>query len=183
MIVDGTPYNPSMPLVETQILTDKQGKVKEIELAAPALSKSNLNDADIEKYIDQTMQSVAFLASGPLRTGDVITELKGNVLPDKLMNLLKETRMNPVFEYRVKGWSTHKDRKVIVAALHENYADLSDKSRQVSIEIKMNGYNLYDSETYQVIKGVRLLEISQTSRSGNKYQQKILFHQSADFAE
>jgi len=169
---------PNHALVQARMLTDMFGKIQEIEATSPALS-SNIEQEKIDKFVKSMKQSIKKISAGlpenPVRSGDSIIKINKSSLLAMEPEFQNDIKMDGEIAYIIKGWSFFNGKKVIVASM---YHVITTDIDGVEIQMIMNGYNLYDPKTFQVVEGYLLLVISPLS-GGNKFSGKLLFHQSS----
>ena len=180
LVVDKQTYAPGMPLLQTRAIIDRRGHVKKIEFSAPALRRSNIDIEDMEKYMEESIRSMTVLPEGPIRNGDVITKFKGGVLPDILMDASRGGNTQRDLEYRLQGWSYFNQRKVVVAAAHEAFTAEIGPSKSILFDVRLDGYNLYDFETFQLISGERLITVTNNPRYKNPFVYRVFVRQSSE---
>jgi hypothetical protein len=134
----------------------------------------------MEKYMEESIRSMTVLPEGPIRNGDVITKFKGGVLPDTLMDVSRGGNTQRDLEYRLQGWSYFNQRKVVVAAAHEAFTAEIGPSKNILFDVRLDGYNLYDFETFQLISGERLITVTNNPRYKNPFVYRVFVRQSSE---
>jgi hypothetical protein len=180
LVIDEQAYDPVVTLLETRTVMDARGHIQNMEFSAPALSRSNIDRADVEKYMQESIRSTTVLPEGPIGNGEVVTKFTGGILPEPLMKLGRQGRTDMALEYRLDGWSRFNNRKVVVASAHEAFTAEIDKARNILFDVRLDGYNLYDFDTFQLLSGVRLITISNHPQAPNPFEYRMLVRQSAE---
>jgi hypothetical protein len=116
------------------------------------------------------------LPMDPVRSGDPITTIAKATFIEMMPELQGDIIMDDEIAYIIKGWSLFNAKKVIVASIDEVVTLEIDG---IGIQVKFNGYNLYDSETFQVVDGNLLIVMTSAPSGDNKFSGKIFMHQSS----
>lgn len=179
LITNGETIAPNRALIEARMLTDIFGRIQEIEATSPALS-SNMEQKKIDEFINSMKQSIKKISVGlpekPVRSGDSIIKINKNSFLDMVPEFQNNIKMDDEIAYIIKGWSFFNGRKIIVASMDEVITTDIDG---VGIQMKMNGYNLYNPKTFQVVDGYLLMVITTDLSGGNNFSGKLLLHQSS----
>lgn len=183
MLLKGKTISPSLPLIEARILTDKHGVIKEVEASSPSLAPKadqKVIDEFVESMKDSVKRPCISLPMSPVHTGDVITKISKDTFL-KMMPLIKANyTMNDEIAYIVQGWSYYKNKKVIVATINET---ITVELKGIDLQMKFNGYNLFDSETFQILDGYCLLLFNTSDFEGIRISGKILLHHNSEIIE
>ena len=159
-----------------RILADKFGKIQETESMHPNFRDPNISpkkkDASI-KWIHKA--SYYPLPTNPIRSGDPIVKIEYNV-SEIDTELWKDFRIYNDGELIIDGWGFFNEKKVMVASINEIIDGTGD---EVDVQFKINGYRLYDAETFQIVDGNLSVVILPNPSSNIKGSGKILIHQSA----
>lgn len=110
-------------LLEVRMLTDKFGEVHEIEVTAPALIASNIEQKKIDEFIASVRESMkgyaTILPKNPVRSGDSIFKMDKSLWSKVMAEFGDNINIDNNFEYKIKGWSYFNKNKVIVASIDE----------------------------------------------------------------
>ena len=85
---------------------------------------------------------------------------------------------NKDLEYITQGWSRFQGKKVLVATIDESLN--VSLARDGDLRVKVDGFYLFDAETFQIAKGDVLWVISPILPGNNRYRSKIRIHQSSN---
>ena len=166
-----------------RVIMDKFGEIQEIESPRSQFDEtiSAESMALAEAALPETplKESSLIFSRGPVVSGDSIFEqcqtTIGEMIPAFSESVDAETDID--IDYIIKGWSYFNGKKVIVTAIDEVVNAVIED--ELELQLKINGYKLFDIETYQVIDGYCLAVINSTPSSGIKFSGRILTHDSA----
>ena len=164
VVSEGKTVSPKQSLASLRLLTDKYGKMNEIELSSPALIAANVDHKEIDEFLKTIRSSMetfgSILPNTPVNSGDPITKIDKNTMLKILEEDAQNINMENDLKYIIDGWSVFNDKKVIVASIDQNFS--IEMKNNVNLNFYMKGYNLFDSDTFQVIDG-NLLIITEVS--------------------
>ena len=162
-----------------RMLMDRFGKIQEIELMHPGLCVPNISQKKRDEIVGvfRSLHELFYppLLMKPVRSGDPIAKIY-NVFSKINTELHKDFKLYHNLKYIINGWSFFNKSKIIVASIDEIvYITEGD----FDFQSKIDGYRLYDAETFQIIDGNLLLVAVSNPSSKNKFSGRILIHQSA----
>jgi hypothetical protein len=135
---DGQVFSLQAPIADYRFLTNKQGKIQEMEMSFPGLEQLAKQsgrqgpawDQLREKMKDQAKGFTNVLNHNPVKSGDWI---------------LKSYWNKQELNYVIQGYSFHEGQKVIVAKSNDSVLVEGKK-------MDIRGYYLLDAQTYHWIK-------------------------------
>jgi co-chaperonin GroES (HSP10) len=135
---DGQVFSPQAPIADYRFLTNKQGKIQEMEMSFPGLEQLVKQrgrqgpawDQIRENMKDQMKGFTNVLNHNPVKSGDWI---------------LKSYWNKQELEFVIQGYSFHEGQKVIAAKFNDS---VLVEGRKMDIR----GYCLLDAQTYHWIK-------------------------------
>ena len=166
---------PDLAIMESQLLSEKNGKIKKVALSFPAFEdEAGMKDAgplELNALIVAGWSYSFFtvLSEGSIRTGQTLfTSPVEDCLPKHFRNWLSKltgvqlsiSKRYAGLDFRTTllGRSTYKGRRVIVGELNDHVVlNLNNDSETVKAEVR--GYVLLDAHTLQPIKGETLLKV------------------------
>ena len=169
--------SPELPIIKGRLLTEKNGKTKEIELTYPALEQQV---GDVPKWGTKEFHSLVagwsysfftVLPEKPIRTGDTLYSVPvRECIPENQRDWLAAlTKFEPAEPARskdlrwkttLKGWADYEGKRVLVGEIDESTV-LKRRDGIGNLTIKIKGYTLLDAETFQPLKGETLLSFPQ----------------------
>ena len=163
-----------------RILMDRFGNIQEIELMHPNFSVPNISPKKKSELINyfKIIHKITYppLSTNTVRSGDPIVKIRAHNVSEIDTELRKDFRRYDGLEYIVNGWSFFNKKKVIVASINK----IADETKDgIDMQIKINGYNLYDAETFQIVDGYLDIMLVSNPSSNIKGSGKILIHRSA----
>lgn len=146
------------PLMEFRARRDKLGNTREAEIAAVGMK---LNSQEEKRRFEEMRVLVrsqfrsftAQLPASSIQEGSLILETDMNAALQAYEGLWGSPRCSPPkerFGYAVRGLGSFKGRKVIVAAIEEDFVCVARNERRYSFGL--HGYALLDTETGQILE-------------------------------
>ena len=181
MVSAGETIAPGPDLIEARILMDRFGTILDIEIASPATDAAGARHRQAAALIASTKAALekfgAFLPQHPIRSGDAIVKIDRGTFGDLLAGFTADVKLNKDLEYITQGWSRFQGKKVLVAAIDESLTVAL--ARDADLRVKVDGFYLFDAETFQIVDGDVLWVIAPQHPGGGQYHSKIRIHQSA----
>ena len=146
------------PLMEFRARRDKQGALKDAEIAPVAMHVNSPEERrrfqDVTALVRSQFRSLsAQLPASPIREGNLLLEIDMNSAVQDYEWLWGSPRCSPPKEkigYAVRGLGSFKGRKVIVAAIEEDFICVASNDRRYNFGL--HGYALLDTETGQILE-------------------------------
>jgi len=146
------------PLMELRTRRDKQGAIKDAEIAPVAMNVNSPEEKRLFQEITALVRSQfrslsAQLPASPITEGALLLEIDMNSALQDYEWLWGSPRCSPPKEkigYAVRGLGSFKGRKVIVAAMEEDFICVARNERRYNFGL--HGYALLDSETGQILE-------------------------------
>ena len=146
----------NLPILSVRLLTNKRGKIEQIETSTPALVASNIDKDTINKIkniLEESWKSYHHsLPEQPLISGDVIAKITNTEFEEMFNEFSDDTTVAGNAEFVVDGWGYYNNSKVIVASVDKILdvkARLVDPiGHELKMKIKIIGYSLIDSQTF-----------------------------------
>jgi hypothetical protein len=165
-----------------RMLMDRFGNIQEVELMHPKFRVPNMYPTEQGEFISnlKSMHIIFYppLPNNPVRSGDPIFKIFGITSFSEIdTELRKDFRIYKDLEYIIDGWSFFNEKKVVVASI-DKVMDITEGN--VEWQIKINGYTLYDAETFQIVDGHLSLVILPNPSSNIESPGTIRIHQSAE---
>ena len=184
LVTNGKTISPNKSLVAARIFTDKFGKVHDLELSSPALLGSNVDQKEIDNFIKSMRQSMksfgAVLSEKPVITGDPITKIDKTILSKMIEEIGSNSPIDNDIECIVKGWGMFNKKRVIVASVDDEI-NIEIKKNE-NLQIRLNGYSLFDPDSFQVVDSGLLIVMNTQSSKENSFSIKILMQYSASLS-
>jgi hypothetical protein len=181
MVAAGETIAPGPDLIEARLLMDRFGTILDIEIASPVTDAPGPKHQAATALIMSTkaaLQKVGtFLPRHPIRSGDAIVKIDRSTFGDLLAGFKAHVKLTKDLEYILLGWSRFQGKRVLVAAIDErlNVA----LARDADLWVKVDGYYLFDAETFQIVNGDVLWVIAPQHPSDKPYYSKIRIHQTS----
>jgi hypothetical protein len=146
------------PLVEFRAQRDKQGAIKEAEIAPVGMKVNSSEEKrrfeEIKVLVRSQFRSFsAQLPALPVQEGSLLLEMDMNSTLQSYERLWGSPRCSPPKEkigYAARGFGSFKGRKVIVAAIEEDFVCVAKNERRYNFGL--HGYALLDTENGQILE-------------------------------
>lgn len=165
-----TPY---LPIMESRLLSEKNGKTKEVDLTFPAFEEESGEKGAGPREINALIAGWPYsfftvLSPYPVRSGDILFSAPvRDCLPEHLRDWLSnimgtqleiaKADARGAFHTTLLGRNVYKGKKVIAGELKEPVSLIFNNSEALKAELK--GYVLLDADTLQPLKGEILLTV------------------------
>ena len=153
------------PLMEFRARRDKQGATKEAEIAPVGMKVDSPKEKRLFEEIrvltrSQFRSFSAVLPVSPIQEGSLLLEMDMNSALQAYERLWGSPRCSPPKEkigYAARGLGSFKGRKVIVAAMEEDFVCVAKNERRY--RFALHGYALLDTETGQILENKALTTV------------------------
>lgn len=146
------------PLMEFRARRDKHGNTKDAEITTVGMKANSQEEKRLFEEITVLVKSqfrsfTAHLPASPIQEGSLLLETDMNTALQAYERLWGSPRCSPQKEkigYAARGFGSFKGRKVIVAAVEEDFVCVARNERRYSFALY--GYALLDTETGQILE-------------------------------
>ena len=152
---NGRKVDSGTSILDIKRLTDKFGRVQVLEVSGPGLS--TLSNEEHKKLADiiglansQPKKYGCVLREAAICSGDTIAVLS----METILNTIGDSSLKLVspadIKYVIQGWGWSNSKKVIVATVDEIIA--MRYAREFSVPMMVDGYALFDPDTFQILE-------------------------------
>lgn len=152
---NGSSFNPNEPIVTCKSYTDPYGKIKGFEISFPALEKRNkapkIGTPEYQSFMDSMKKMAPPLSNKEIISGDIIQRIPivldiGEGENRIYMNITEKEGI--YYDVVLKGSSYYRGKEVLLGEIAFSEGPIA-----------LNGYQLYDPQSLQVLKSEWFLSI------------------------